>query len=47
MFIIQYFKGKNKFRAALMQFISTNLMTNEEKEVLLNEFKKIDLDGNG
>ncbi|CAK81360.1 unnamed protein product (macronuclear) [Paramecium tetraurelia] len=38
---------KNKVRAALMQFISTNLMTNEEKEVLLQEFRKIDKDGNG
>ncbi|CAD8061662.1 unnamed protein product [Paramecium primaurelia] len=41
------FFGKNKVRAALMQFISTNLMTNAEKEGLLNEFKKIDKDGNG
>ncbi|CAD8149985.1 unnamed protein product [Paramecium octaurelia] len=41
------FFGKNKVRAALMQFISTNLMTNAEKEELLNEFKKIDKDGNG
>ncbi|CAD8133635.1 unnamed protein product [Paramecium pentaurelia] len=41
------FFGKNKVRAALMQFISTNLMTNTEKEGLLNEFKKIDKDGNG
>lgn len=30
-----------------MQFITTNLMTNTEKEGLLNEFKKIDKDGNG
>ncbi|CAK80148.1 unnamed protein product (macronuclear) [Paramecium tetraurelia] len=41
------FFGKNKVRAALMQFITTNLMTNTEKEGLLNEFKKIDKDGNG
>ncbi|CAD8069532.1 unnamed protein product [Paramecium primaurelia] len=41
------FFGKNKVRAALLQFISTNLMTNTEKEGLLNEFKKIDKDGNG
>ncbi|CAD8215479.1 unnamed protein product [Paramecium octaurelia] len=38
---------KNKVRAALMQFISTNLMTNEEKEALLQEFRKIDKDGKG
>ncbi|CAD8209837.1 unnamed protein product [Paramecium octaurelia] len=41
------FYCKNKVRAGLMQFITTNLMTNEEKEVLLKEFRKIDKDGNG
>ncbi|CAD8073319.1 unnamed protein product [Paramecium sonneborni] len=41
------FFGKNKVRAALMQFITTNLMTNTEKEGLMIEFKKIDKDGNG
>lgn len=30
-----------------MQFITTNLMTNQEKEELLKTFKQIDKDGNG
>ncbi|CAD8075131.1 unnamed protein product [Paramecium primaurelia] len=34
------FVGKNMLRTAFMQFISTNLMTNQEKEVLYERNSK-------
>lgn len=41
------FHGKNKMKAAIMQFIATQVMTNQEKEELQKAFKSIDKNGDG
>ncbi|CAK83286.1 unnamed protein product (macronuclear) [Paramecium tetraurelia] len=44
---LQSFYSKNKVRTALMQFITTQVMTNQEKEELITLFKSIDKNGDG
>ncbi|CAD8146337.1 unnamed protein product [Paramecium pentaurelia] len=44
---LQSFYSKNKVRTALMQFITTQVMTNQEKEELIALFKSIDKNGDG
>ncbi|KAM3138561.1 hypothetical protein pb186bvf_009313 [Paramecium bursaria] len=41
------FQGKNKLKAAIMQFIATQIMTNQEKEELQKAFRLIDKNGDG
>jgi calcium-dependent protein kinase len=41
------FQMKNKLKMAIMEFISVQVMTSQEKQELLREFQELDKNGDG
>lgn len=41
------FHGKNRFRQAILTFIANNIVSQQDKEELLETFKSLDKDGDG